>query len=187
MGQGASPRRHPPGQRRHRTRHRATDTGYEPEAGPVLRRRIPIRAGGGKPAEDGLQQCRIDGWRMERMGRCRLASSKGLAPGQAAPLAVKKLAGAGGFEPPPSSLTVRCPTGWTTPQRRLSTPTASGFPESGWLRCKIERRGVLLRYHAPRISQAPLPQEFICPFRALVHLDIRKEIQPKENGRNTTK
>ena len=43
--------------------------------------------------------------------------------------------------------------------------------------------GVLLRYHAPRISQAPLPQEFICPFRALVHLDIRKEIQPKENGR----
>jgi hypothetical protein len=27
------------------------------------------------------------------------------------------LAGAEGFEPSPSSLTVRCPTGWTTPQR----------------------------------------------------------------------
>ena len=39
----------------------------------------------------------------------------------------------------------------------------------------------------PRISQAPLPQKFICPSRVLVHLDIRKEIQPKENGRNTTK
>ncbi len=29
-----------------------------------------------------------------------------------------KLAGAEGFEPSPSSLTVRCPTSWTTPQRR---------------------------------------------------------------------
>src|SRR5215469_3283569 len=29
-----------------------------------------------------------------------------------------KLAGAEGFEPSPSSLTVRCPTGWTTPQRQ---------------------------------------------------------------------
>src|SRR5215475_9444124 len=29
----------------------------------------------------------------------------------------EKLAGAEGFEPSPSSLTVRCPTGWTTPQR----------------------------------------------------------------------
>ena len=28
-----------------------------------------------------------------------------------------ELAGAGGFEPPPSSLTVRCPTDWTTPQQ----------------------------------------------------------------------
>jgi hypothetical protein len=27
-----------------------------------------------------------------------------------------ELAGAGGLEPPPSSLTVRCPTDWTTPQ-----------------------------------------------------------------------
>src|SRR5260370_6646514 len=117
---------------------------------------------------------------MERMGGCRVACGKGLGRGQAAPFAVKKLAGAGGFEPPPSSLTVRCPTGWTTPQRRLSTPTASGFPKSGWLRCKIERRGGLLRYHAPRIFHAPPPQEFISPLLTLVHLDIRKEIQPKE-------
>ena len=29
-----------------------------------------------------------------------------------------ELAGAEGFEPSPSSLTVRCPTGWTTPQLR---------------------------------------------------------------------
>ena len=35
----------------------------------------------------------------------------------------------------------------------------------------------------PRISQVPPPQKFICPFTALAHLDIRKEIQPKENGR----
>ena len=28
-----------------------------------------------------------------------------------------KLAGAVGFEPTPSALTVRCPTGWTTPQQ----------------------------------------------------------------------
>jgi hypothetical protein len=31
----------------------------------------------------------------------------------------EKLAGAVGFEPTPSSLTVRCPTNWTTPQREL--------------------------------------------------------------------
>src|SRR6266481_945627 len=30
---------------------------------------------------------------------------------------VENLAGAEGFEPSPSSLTVRCPTSWTTPQR----------------------------------------------------------------------
>src|SRR5712691_3895110 len=46
--------------------------------------------------------------------------------------------------------------------------------------------GVLLRYHAPRISQAPLPQEFILTFKALVHLEIRKEIKQKENERKTT-
>ena len=31
-----------------------------------------------------------------------------------------KLAGAEGFEPSPSSLTVRCPTSWTTPQREIA-------------------------------------------------------------------
>src|SRR5579863_10386182 len=34
----------------------------------------------------------------------------------------EKLAGAEGFEPSPSSLTVRCPTGWTTPQQLGKTP-----------------------------------------------------------------
>ena len=29
----------------------------------------------------------------------------------------ENLAGAVGFEPTPSALTVRCPTGWTTPQQ----------------------------------------------------------------------
>ena len=32
----------------------------------------------------------------------------------------KELAGAEGFEPSPSSLTVRCPTSWTTPQRAIA-------------------------------------------------------------------
>jgi hypothetical protein len=39
----------------------------------------------------------------------------------------RKLAGAEGFEPSPSSLTVRCPTSWTTPQRREAS--APGGPE----------------------------------------------------------
>src|SRR6266566_6023657 len=36
-----------------------------------------------------------------------------------------KLAGAEGFEPSPSSLTVRCPTSWTTPQRAVFAPDLS--------------------------------------------------------------
>lgn len=41
------------------------------------------------------------------------------------------MAGAVGFEPTPSALTVRCPAGWTTPQRanRYTTPVA-GFAEA---------------------------------------------------------
>jgi hypothetical protein len=31
------------------------------------------------------------------------------------------MAGAEGFEPSPSALTVRCPTGWTTPQQTEMT------------------------------------------------------------------
>src|SRR5260370_40700428 len=38
----------------------------------------------------------------------------------------KRLAGAEGFEPSPSSLTVRCPTSWTTPQRAVFVPDLSG-------------------------------------------------------------
>ena len=36
------------------------------------------------------------------------------------------MAGAEGFEPSPSSLTVRCPTSWTTPQRALPAPAWPG-------------------------------------------------------------
>jgi hypothetical protein len=46
----------------------------------------------------------------------------------------EKLAGAEGFEPSPSSLTVRCPTSWTTPQQ--SCETARGKTEAGRLRRK---------------------------------------------------
>jgi hypothetical protein len=68
------------------------------------------------------------------------------------------MAGAGGFEPPPSALTVRCPTGWTTPQaddycthrrevvkrkgspeikpaRSLALVRLAAFLFVGWLRC----------------------------------------------------
>ena len=43
----------------------------------------------------------------------------GIKPSDAnfAAILLGNLAGAEGFEPSPSSLTVRCPTGWTTPQR----------------------------------------------------------------------
>jgi hypothetical protein len=38
----------------------------------------------------------------------------------------EELAGAEGFEPSPSSLTVRCPTSWTTPQRGLHGCSGEG-------------------------------------------------------------
>ncbi len=66
-------------------------------------------------------------------------------------------------------------------------PDRVRVPESGWAPLQIGAAGGSSKIPCPRISQAPLPQKFICPFRVLVHLDIRKEIQPKENGRNTTK
>src|SRR6516162_788122 len=49
-----------------------------------------------------------------------------------------KLAGAEGFEPSPSSLTVRCPTSWTTPQQ--SCETARGKTEAGRLRRNARRK-----------------------------------------------
>ena len=48
--------------------------------------------------------------KLKRTGECRRDAGK-----------FKELAGAEGFEPSPSSLTVRCPTSWTTPQRRRAT------------------------------------------------------------------
>src|SRR6267143_675281 len=83
MGKGTSSRRRAHGQGHHRARYRATSPGHECKARPVLRRRIPVRAGSGKPAEDGLQQRRIDGRRVEGLAgsgfadRARLAESMG--------------------------------------------------------------------------------------------------------------
>src|SRR5260221_14049088 len=94
----------------------------------------------------------------------------------------EKLAGAEGFEPSPSTLTVWCPTGWTTPQRRSPAPTASGFPESGWAPLQNGAAEGSSKIPCPCISQAPLPQEFICPFRAVVHLEIRKESSQRATG-----
>jgi hypothetical protein len=64
-----------------------------------------------------------------------------------------KLAGAEGFEPSPSTLTVWCPTGWTTPQRRSPAPTASGFPESGWAPLQKGAAEGSSKIPCPRISQ----------------------------------
>src|SRR5579859_7408727 len=47
---------------------------------------------------------------------------------------VENLAGAEGFEPSPSTLTVWCPTGWTTPQRSLR-------PRRPRRRGRLRRRG----------------------------------------------
>src|SRR2546430_13445163 len=59
-----------------------------------------------------------------------------------------KLAGAEGFEPSPSSLTVRCPTSWTTPQRAVFAPDLSqGRSGINQAPPQNERRSLLPRYH----------------------------------------
>src|SRR5258708_13966219 len=136
MGEGTSSRRRSHGPRHHRARHRAASLRPECKAHPVLWRRIPLRTGGGESAENGLQKRRMDGRGMEGLAGCGFAGRAGLAePGRA--LARKELAGAEGFEPSPSSLTVRCPTSWTTPQRAIFAPDLSGdAPILGRLRRK---------------------------------------------------
>ena len=53
-------------------------------------------------------------------------------------LAERKLAGAEGFEPSPSSLTVRCPTSWTTPQRLGKTSeTRAERHDSGHVSARV--------------------------------------------------
>jgi hypothetical protein len=65
----------------------------------------------------------------------------------------EKLAGAEGFEPSPSSLTVRCPTSWTTPQQGQNAGNASRAAQQWPRECRLTRaanetrRRVLLRYH----------------------------------------
>ena len=57
------------------------------------------------------------------------------------------MAGAGGFEPPPSSLTVRCPTDWTTPQRVAIPHDCREALELGGLGRRKMRARLRLRYH----------------------------------------
>ena len=47
---------------------------------------------------------------------------EGVIGGMPARSDLENLAGAVGFEPTPSALTVRCPTGWTTPQQIQNVP-----------------------------------------------------------------
>src|SRR5260370_41447490 len=121
MGEGTSSRRHSYGPRYYRARHRAAGSRHERETGSVLRRGIPFRTCGRQSAENGLQQRRIDGRRLEGLAGSGFAYRQRLAA-SGRDLDWKKLAGAEGFEPSPSSLTVRCPTSWTTAQRRAAEP-----------------------------------------------------------------
>jgi hypothetical protein len=58
-----------------------------------------------------------------RKGRKKIIekSFRGVASERFGDFDGKELAGAEGFEPSPSTLTVWCPTGWTTPQQRAAT------------------------------------------------------------------
>src|SRR5713226_1665554 len=145
MGEGTPSWRRAYGARHHRARHRATNPRHQCEAHSVLRRRIPFRAGGGESAENGLQQRRIDGRRLEGLAGSGLAGRQRLAPSNR-DINWKNLAGAEGFEPSPSSLTVRCPTSWTTPQRTVFVPGLAGnaqLPVAGRLRRKKSGGGYL--------------------------------------------
>src|SRR6267142_2046660 len=79
MGEGTSSRRRSLGPGHHRARHRATSPGHEYKARPVLRRWISLRTRGGESAEDGLQQRRIDGRRVEGLAGSGLANRQRLA------------------------------------------------------------------------------------------------------------
>src|ERR1700687_4984167 len=181
MGEGTSSRRRSLGPGHHRARHRATSPGHECKAHPVLRRWVSLRTRGGESAEDGLQQRRINGRRVEGLAgsgladRQRLATS-GRTPGQ------RKLAGAEGFGPSPSSLTVRCPTSWTTPRR---TVFAAGLPGRSTgthdreAPPQKERRWFSLRYHDPALGKCPGQK---CSEKSL-NFFIRRCISIREDGR----
>src|SRR5882672_7561016 len=132
MGQRPSSRRGASRQGHHRARHRTTRAGYKCQTRPLLRRRFSFRAGGGQPAENGLHQRRIHGRRLERLAGRGFANGEGLA-GRILSVGGRKLAGAEGFEPSPSSLTVRCPTSWTTPQRALPPRRGRGRASADWI------------------------------------------------------
>src|SRR3981081_4208279 len=54
---------------------------------------------------------------MPLLGGGQVSNFVGVIGGMPAGSDPENLAGAVGFEPTPSALTVRCPTGWTTPQQ----------------------------------------------------------------------
>src|SRR5208282_1483946 len=125
MGRRALAGRRAPGKGHHRTRYRAAPARHQRETHPLLWWRIPFRTERRKSAKNGLYQRGINGRRMERLAGSGPSDAEGLKlTSRASPkkgsFTTRELAGAEGFEPSPSSLTVRCPTGWTTPQRRLS-------------------------------------------------------------------
>src|SRR5262249_45175868 len=69
------------GPRSDRTRRREERAGNRYENDLVLRRGIPVGAGGGQPAKDGLHERGVDGWRLARMERNGVADGKGLTAG----------------------------------------------------------------------------------------------------------
>src|SRR6266404_9681158 len=54
---------------------------------------------------------------MQLLRSGQISNFEGVIGGMPARSEPENLAGAVGFEPTPSALTVRCPTGWTTPQQ----------------------------------------------------------------------
>ena len=96
---------------------------------------------------------------------------------------LERLAGAGGFEPPPSSLTVRCPTDWTTPQR-AAIPDACGESLFRWARPQKMRARLNLTYHEraePREARKKIKPNKKCIERALALIRGSKEAQTRES------
>src|SRR5262245_8434562 len=79
MEQRTFARRRAHGPWRDRTRRREQRAGNRYENDPVLRRGIPVGAGGGQPAKDGLHERGVDGRRLARMERSGVADGKGLS------------------------------------------------------------------------------------------------------------
>src|SRR5580765_7695038 len=70
----------------------------------------------------------------------------------------EKLAGAEGFEPSPSSLTVRCPTSWTTPQRAIAREENAARKAVTF--AEKRARSISLRYHEERKGQTKREEKY---------------------------